>query len=42
MCKTLYNNDKFFYVQYVINQATTDMKVKNHNIMQKSYPDLYV
>ena len=28
MCKNLYNNNTFFPVQCVINQATNDTKVK--------------
>ena len=28
MCKTLYNNYKYFPMQYVINQVTNDTKIK--------------
>ena len=36
ICKTLYNNYKFFPVQRVINQATNDTKIKLEDNMWES------
>ena len=36
MCKTLYINYKFFHVQYVINQAANDTKIKLADTMWES------